>query len=522
MPPMSEPSGQTTSVWMATASVPEFPPLSESIDADVCVVGGGIAGLSTAYFLAREGQRVAVLDDGAIATGQTERTTAHLSNAIDDRIYEIERLFGEAGARLAVESHGAAIDRIEQIVREEAIACDFARLDGYLFTPPGQSDDVLHRELDAAHRAGLGEVELVDRAPLVSYPTGAALLFPRQGQFHALKYCAGLAAAIVRHGGRIFGHTRAGRLQGGRQAFVETTHGWRITCRAIVIATNSPINDRVALHTRQRPYRTYAIGVTVPMGTVPQVLYWDTEDPYHYVRLQPADAQPGRPSRDLLIVGGEDHETGQADASEERFARLEAWTRERFPMAGEVRYQWSGQVLETIDGLAHIGRNPMDADNVFVATGDSGQGMTHGTIAGMLLTDLILGRPNRWAQLYNPERVVPQAAREFVSDNVQIAQEYLKWLKPGDVEGVNAISRGCGAVLRRGLEKVAIYRDDDGQLHECSAVCPHLGGIVTWNDVEKTWDCPVHGSRFDRLGHVVNGPANQDLAALRKIAGHGA
>lgn len=507
-------AGRTVSVWMATASLPPFGPLQANEHADVCVIGAGIAGLSVAYFLAKTGKSVIVLDDGPIASGETERTTAHLSTALDDRYVGLERVHGERGARLAAESHAVAIDTIERIVTEERIDCDFARLDGYLFNDPDGAPDLLERELEAAHRAGLEDVELVERAPLISYHTGQALLFPRQGQLHPLKYLAGLALAIVRRGGRIFVDTHATGVHGGASPRVTTRDGKRIACRAIVVATNTPINDRIAIHTRQTAYRTYVVGLTVPVGTVPKVLYWDTADPYHYVRLQPALPNGPKPSRDLLIVGGEDHRTGQANDAELRFGRLEQWTRARFPMAADVRFRWSGQVMEPTDGLAFIGHSPVDEPNVYIATGDSGHGMTHGTIAGLLLTDLIEGRANRWESLYDPSRHRRGDVEEFVRDNANIAAQYVDWITGGDVNRETLIPPESGAIVRHGLVKVAVYRDEAGKFHECSATCPHLGGIVAWNEAEKTWDCPVHGSRFDCLGRVLNGPANADLQPL--------
>ena len=508
-------SGQSTSLWMATASVPGGAALSEDARADVCVVGAGIAGLTTAYILARLGKSVVVLDDGPIGGGQTQRTTAHLSNALDDRYVEIERLHGPEGARLAAESHSAAIDRIEAIVAEEGIDCDFLRLDGFLFLAPGDSKDMLDRELAAAHRAGLSGVELLPRAPLSTFDTGPCLRFPRQGQFHPLNYLKGLARAIQRDGGRICNGTHAQGIEGGASAKVTTASGAVVSAGAVVVATNSPVNDLVAMHTKQAPYLTYVIGAQVPRGSVAAGLYWDTLDPYHYVRLQsPSSADDESNNFDILIVGGEDHKTGQADDQDERYVRLEAWARERFPMMREVGYRWSGQVMETIDGLAFIGPNPLDKPNVFIVTGDSGMGMTHGTIAGILLTDLILGRENRWASLYDPSRKTLRALGEFAKENLNVAKQYADWLTGGDVGSPGDVSPGTGAVVRRGLSKVAIYRDDSGIVHECSAVCPHLGCIVAWNAAEQTWDCPCHGSRFDRLGTVIGGPANSNLAAL--------
>lgn len=510
-------SGRTRSVWMATASAPEAPALSSDAQADVCIVGAGIAGLSTAYLLARAGRQVIVLDDGPPGGGETARTTAHLANAMDDRFYELERLHGFGGSRLAAESHGAAIDRIEQIAAQERIDCDFERIDGYLFVPPGESADELDRELEAARRAGLLGVERVARAPLDGFDTGTALRFPRQGQFHPMKYLQGLARCIQRDGGRIFTQTHATSIRGGDRARIETAHGPVVLAGSVVVATNSPVNDMVTIHTKQAPYRTFVIGLLVPAGSVPHALYWDTPDPYHYVRLQRLD--PGTPipgadaqAHEVLIVGGEDHKTGQADDAERRWQALETWSRERFPRARDLVFRWSGQVMETIDGLAFIGRNPMDAPNVYIATGDSGQGMTHGTIAGILISDLITGRPNPWAELYDPGRKTFRAAGDFARENLNVAWKYTDWVKPGEVDSAEEIPPGRGAIIRRGLKLIAAYRDEAGMLHERTAVCSHLGCIVSWNSAEGSWDCPCHGSRFNGEGHVLNGPAVHGLS----------
>ena len=499
---------QTSSLWMATATADSPAPLVGDVRADVCIVGAGMAGLSTAYLLAKEGRSVIVLDDGPIAGGQSQRTTAHLSNAIDDRYVEVEKIHGEEGIRLAADSHTTAIDRIESICREESIDCDFARLDGYLFTPPDQSTVILDNERQAARRAGLTDVEIVSRGP-VPFDTGPCLRFPRQGQFHPLKYFAALARAIQRLGGRIHSGTHVATVAGGSPARVTTKNGPTVTAQAVVVATNVPINNLLVVHTKQAPYLTYAIGARLPAGAVKPLLLWDTLDAYHYVRIQPkVDGS------DVLIVGGEDHKAGQAEDQNARWSRLESWTRERFPQVLSVDYRWSGMVMETIDGLAFIGRNPGDRDNVFIATGDSGMGMTHGTIAGILLTDLIQGRENAWSRIYDPARkpVWGMAWREYLAENTNVAVQYAKdWFGPGDVSSPAEIPAGSGALLREGMTQVAVYHDTNGSFHRRSAICTHLGCVVHWNDGEKCWDCPCHGSRFDALGSVVNGPANAPL-----------
>jgi glycine/D-amino acid oxidase-like deaminating enzyme/nitrite reductase/ring-hydroxylating ferredoxin subunit len=505
---------RSTSLWIETAQTDPFGPLMTDARADVCVVGAGIAGVTTAYLLAREGLSVVLLDDGRPGCGQTGVTTAHLSYEIDDSFQEMVRLHGKDGARLAYTSHRAAIDRIEAIVQLEGIECDFERVSGYLFPAEQHGAREIDAELEAAKAAGV-QVQRLTAAPVKGFYSGPCLHYPRQGQFHPLKYLNALVTAFHRMGGRIHTGTRVTSVTGGETAVAATADGRTVTARAAVIATNVPFNDRLVIHTKQAPYHTYVIAARVQPGAIAHALYWDTDDPYHYVRLQRAtNRQLGGDNDepiDLLIVGGEDHKAGQAQDSEERFARLDAWMRKRFAAAREVEFRWSGQVMETQDGLAFIGRNPMDADNVYVATGDSGMGMTHGTIAGILLTDLIAGRPNPWTELYDPSRIRTGAATEFVKENLNVALQYTAWLTGGEVSSVDEIAPNTGAVLREGLGKVAVFRDEAGQLHRRSAVCTHLGCIVAWNPAASTWDCPCHGSRFDKLGTVINGPAKTDL-----------
>ncbi|MBI2386569.1 MAG: FAD-dependent oxidoreductase [Elusimicrobia bacterium] len=506
---------QSVPLWPDTFRVAERPALDASLTTDVCVVGAGIAGLSTAYRLARDGASVVVLEAGSVGGGETERTTAHLAVALDAGYAELLRVHGDYDVRLAAQSHADAIDEIERVAADEGIDCGFERVDGWLFSKPSDPPRRLEDEFAASEKAGIPGVALSGRAPLPSFITGPAIRYPRQAQFHPLRYLGGLADAFERLGGRLFCRTRAVEVRGGTRARVGTTGGLSVSAGAVVIATDTPFNDRLVIHTKQASFRSYVVAAPLAEGGFPRALFWDMEDPFHYARVQPG--APG--GTDILIVGGEDHKTGQAEGNpEERFARLEAWSRERFAGMGAVTHRWSGQIIGTSDGIAFIGRNPGDEPNVYVVTGDCGHGMTHGTIAGLLLPELIAGRPHPWEKLYDPSRVRAGSLARWARENLNAAAQYAGHLAPAEASSAADIAPGDGAVLRRGLSRVAVYRAPDGALIERSAVCPHLGALVCWNAAEKTWDCPAHGSRFDAEGRVLNGPAASDLSGAKPAA----
>jgi len=499
---------QSRSLWMPVPALPGGT-IAGSGPLDLVVIGSGIAGLSVAYEALARGRRVTVLDRGAIASGMTARTTAHLASAFDDFYQEFIGRRSEAEAKLLHESLAASIDRIEQIVRTESIDCDFSRCDGYLFLGQGDPPELLEKEIEACRRIGFRGVAWETNVPVPGWDSGRCLRFPRQARFHPLKYLQGLAAAIIAKGGILLPDTAVVSVSQEDQAVtVKTASGQTLTARDVVCATNSSIAGPVTLHTKMAPYRTYAMAFTVPKGAVTDALYWDTLEAYHYVRIQPGE------ENDALIVGGEDHKTGEADDAPERFARIESWTRTRFASAGQVTHRWSGQVLEPVDFAGFIGRHP-DHSHIWLVTGDSGQGITNGAVAGLLLPVLMETGDHPWRALYDPARVSLKAAGDFVSENVTAVKSLAEHLTGPLLSSEEGLAPGQGGLVKSGLKAIAAYRDQDGRLHRLSSACTHVGCTVHFNSFERCWDCPCHGSHFTADGEAINAPATTDLETLK-------
>ena len=503
----------TKSLWMSSAPRPSYSALKTDLSCDVIIVGAGIAGISCAYELTQRGRKVIVIDRGKVAGGVTSRTTAHLTPFSDDTSRAMISLRGKNIARLFYESQAAAVDRIEQIVTENKISCNFRRLDGYLFAALGtdwkEERQSLAEEYAASRKIGI-PVEQTSGVPFAGLDKVPALKFLNQATFHPLKYLFALMELITAKGGRFFEDTAAnGFEENAVGVTVKTVAGHKIRASHCIVATNSPVNNWVAIHSKMAPYRTYAMAFTIPSGSLPDCLYWDTADPYHYVRLNPG---PGKV--DYLIVGGADHKSGEAYDGAVRFEAIEAWIRQLVPQLGKEVHRWSGQVLDTIDYAGYIGRNAGDK-HTFIVTGDSGQGITHGAMSGILLSDLIQTRSNPWAEVYEPSRIVLSATKNFVSENVTALKSFAEYIAPGEVTSFDELKPGEGAIVRDGLTKVAAYRDLDGVLHKRSAVCTHLGCHIHWNSTETCWDCPCHGSQFGIDGEVLHGPAIADLPLVK-------
>jgi glycine/D-amino acid oxidase-like deaminating enzyme/nitrite reductase/ring-hydroxylating ferredoxin subunit len=486
-----------------SAAAPGYPRLTGEVRADVAIIGGGITGVTAAWLLERAGKRVALLEARRIGEGETGRTTAHLTSAMDQRYRSIMAKFGADGARGVFQSQQAAIARIESLVNELGVDCGFQRLAGYLYTENPEEVSEIEQEASACQQLGI-PTTLTDQVPL-PFPVLGALRFPDQGQLHPGRYLQALAASLAERGGRIFEDSPVLEIEEGEPCRLVTERGV-VTADHVIVAAHVPISNRVFLHTKIAAYRSYVVAARLPQAG-PAGLFWDTGDPYHYIRTHRT-----RDGAELLIVGGEDHKVGQDPEPAARFDRLAEYVRARFGRL-PIERQWSGQIIEPVDGLPYIGRNSLSS-RIYVATGYAGQGMTSGTLAAMILCDEVTGTRSEYAALYDATRIKPLAsAREFVRENVDFPTHLVGDRLRRHEHAAANLPAGEGAVLTLGGERVAVYRNPAGVLHALSPVCTHLGCLVNWNGAEKSWDCPCHGSRFDPTGAVLNGPALAPLEA---------
>ena len=491
---------RSRSMW-ESIPLPSYPGLENNITCEVCIVGAGIAGLSVAYQLAKRGHQVVVLEGATVASGQTGRTTAHLTYKPEELLVDMLKHHSKEKLMTFINAHKQAIEEIEDIIFQENIDCDFKRITGYLFASGSESHEFLKEEIKLGHDLGL-ELEYVENIPGVNH-LGPAVRYPEQAQFNPAKYIKGLLRVMKELGVEIYENSHVKEFSHARQKhLLKTENDKNVEAKFVVVATDSPVNNRYFIHTKQAPYRTYVVGFALK-NKMDLPLLWDTADPYHYIRV----------SGDTLILGGEDHRTGQ-NPQIDPYQQLIKWSQKYLPFVGGVKWTWSGQVFEPVDGIAFIGKNPGLEKNIFIVTGQSGMGMTSGTIASMIIPDLIEDKTNYMSEVFDPSRSFLHNTKEFLKENSNTAFQYTDWITPSEVKDQKDIPEDHGSLMRDGLVKNCVYHAEGEEFETKSAICPHLGGIVKWNDLEKTWDCPCHGSRFNAQGKVIEGPSISGLAEI--------
>lgn len=496
--------GQPTSLWQATVEATDYPQLQGQVSVDVAIIGGGLAGISAATFLKDAGKSVAVLEARRVGQGVTGHTTAKVT-ALHGLVYDkLIRNFGQEKARAYAGANRAAIDEVRRLVAEHAIDCDLKTTTAYTYTEDASEREAFSAEVQAARQVGL-PVEAAADTPL-PFSVAAAVKLGDQSQFHPLKYLLALARRVPTGGSHLLEHSRVLSYEPGSPSKVVTAGG-EVIASDVIVATNFPIGDKALYSFRMKPMRSYVLGMRLPAG-----LYPDLTDsmllgtsPGNSVRTQ----EDGNGT--VLLLGGEGHVTGEGGSTAQRYLRLASWANERFG-EHEVEFRWSAHDQQTLDGAPYIGQAGPGLEHLFVATGFDGWGMTHSTISGMLLRDLIVGRHNPWSQVYSPTRINLRGVADLLETGVRSARRLVADRLLADDQW--SVERGSGEVVRDGGQMVALYRDDEGELTRLSAACTHLGCVVSWNDAEKSWDCPCHGSRFEAGGEVIQGPAIKPLQRL--------
>jgi glycine/D-amino acid oxidase-like deaminating enzyme/nitrite reductase/ring-hydroxylating ferredoxin subunit len=500
----------TSPYWATSATFPQFAKLAEDLVSDVVVVGSGMTGLTSAYRLAKAGKQVVVLERDRCAIADTGHTSAHLTMVTDARLTELVKRFGRDHAQAVWDAGLAAISTIDEVVREHAIEAGFEWVDGYLHASliDETSEEPQRLKEDTTLARDLGfDAEYVETVPLVNRP---GIRFADQARIQPRSYLAGVAKAFVALGGRIYEHSSVDEFCDDPRAVKVARH--TVRCEDIVIATHNPLvglaglAGATLLQTKLALYTSYVIAGRVSKGVVPGALWWDTGDPYYYLRLEP------HRDFDVIIFGGEDHKTGQQDDTVDCYQRLEKRLSSIIPRV-DLTHRWSGQVIETPDGLPYIGQS---AEHQYAATGYGGNGLTFGTLAGMMVSDAILGRRNPWNDLFDPSRkALTRGAWDYLKENVDYPYYLIRDRFAGaEAQSLRAVKRGAGKIIEKDGVKVAAYRDRSGAVTLRSAICPHMGCVVGWNTAERTWDCPCHGSRFKPTGEVISGPAEAPLSEL--------
>jgi glycine/D-amino acid oxidase-like deaminating enzyme/nitrite reductase/ring-hydroxylating ferredoxin subunit len=499
---------KSTPVWQEV-QLPKFQTLQRPSQFDVVVVGGGVTGLSAALFLKQAGKRVCLLERDRLGQGDTVHTTAHLTCVTDARLTQLVEAYGAEQAALAWYGGASALDLIEQIITENSIECEFRRTPGFLHAAlDGTKDETKDLQQEAALARKLGfDVDFVTNVPVVNKP---GMRIRNQGKFHPMAYLAGLARLVEGDGSVIHENTQVTDVESDPLAVV--ANDLKIACDYVVIATHVPLTGKNGLvkasllQSKLTSYSTYVVSGRLPTGQVPDLSLWDTGDPYYYLRVD------GGSEFDRVIFGGNDHKTGQETDNEGCYDRLEQTLSRVLPNV-KLDHRWSGQVVSTNDGLPLIGES---SDRQFVATGFNGNGITFGTLAGMMARDAMLKKENPWQGLFSVDRTkILGGAWEYLKQNVDypfyFIADHMRGPKHATVRG---IERGEGQILKVDGQRVACSRDASGRLHKVSAICTHLGCLVRWNGAEKTWDCPCHGSRFLPNGEVLAGPAETPLEPL--------
>lgn len=491
--------GKPTSLWIDTTINPKFPNLTEDLhEVDVAIVGGGMVGVMSGFLLALAGQKVVILESREVLADVTGHTTAKLTFQ-HGLIYDyLRKNFGKGSAADYLKGNQTGLRLIDATIKEYDIKCDYKTLDSFVYT---EDEDILtsiKKEVEAAQELGINATfeEEID----LPFAIRGAVRFADQAQFHPRKYLFALLNIIRREGGAIYENTRVTEIEDGNICEVSTPLA-KVYAKKVIVATNFPIYDEGKYFSKMEPRRSYVIATTIDQD-IPLGLYYGIEkEGFRSFRSAPVNG------RELFFIGGEPHKAGEND-NIQRYLNLIEYAQEKFKLK-TVDYHWSTQDNMPLDQVPYVGLSP-DSKNVYFATGFSGWGMSSSAMSAILLTNMITGKETSWADIFSPKRAKP--IKDYLSYNFKTFKRLVSdKRKKDEFQFLTEIKEGEGRVVDVEGEKLAVFRDKEGNFHYLSPECTHKGCIVNWNNAEKTWDCPCHGSRYDRLGKVIHSPAMKDL-----------
>lgn len=495
--------GALTSLWQY--KMPDYVSRAHDIGDelfDVLIVGGGITGITTALLLQKAGKKCMLAEAQTIGFGTSGGTTAHINTLMDTGYDVLEKNFGEDNTRLVAQVTRAAIDLVKKNISDYGIECEFSDKRGYVFSQDDKQTSELEEVFEASKKAGC-DVEYAATIP-VPIDFKKAFVFNREAQFHPAKYFYALAEAFEDAGGTLLQGCRITAVKENDILEIESNRG-KITARQLIYATHIPPGVNL-LHFRCAPYRSYAMAIKLSDNSYPDGLAYDMYDPYHYYRTQVVNGEK------FLIAGGEDHKTAHEKNTEMCFTKLESYVRKYFNIE-EIPFRWSSQYFEPADGLPYIGHLPGHPENIFVATGYGGNGITYSHVAAMVLTDLLVKGSSPYEKLFDPNRVKPVAGFiNFVKEGADVVGKLIgKWLSSSKITELSEIAKNEARVVRYEGHSIALYKDDNGGIHAVNPACTHINCVVDWNNAERSWDCPCHGSRFSMDGEVLTAPATREL-----------
>jgi len=501
--------GALTSLWQDTTSREKESLTGNRISIedktfDVVIVGGGITGLTTGVLLQESGFKCAILEANTLCFGTTGGTTAHLNTVLDTPYTTIIKNFNTDTAQIIADAARSAIDLVCGNTNKYNIQCGFEWATAFMFSQTQDQTKELQEIYETSKGLGIN-LEYTHKLP-VRIPMDRAVAIHGQAKFHPTRYVMGLVRAFQLLGGRIIEYCRVTGAENNDPITVHTERG-DISCTYLIYATHIPPGVNI-LDARVAPYRSYVMAVTLKDG-YPDGLVYDMYDPYHYYRTQMIDGQP------YLIVGGEDHKTGHEENTQASFLRLEAHINSHFNV-DQVLYKWSSQYFEPVDGIPYIGHLPGEPGNILVATGFGGNGMIYSAVSALLCKELLLKETEKYAPVFNPNRIKPIAGfTHFVKENADVVKKWVGKFLPSDkLDSFSGIASGEGRVVKVDGETIALYKDEQGELHALYPTCTHMGCHVTWNNMEKTWDCPCHGARYSPDGAVLTGPTTSSLESI--------